>query len=149
MANPDDLNDEAVIEHLVDDPVVTNANPKGAGFAGHRHATRRARVVGQQIDSGANPLLFSPGQGGQCLHGSPGELDPVRHLPQAQVRLDLVPGHVVVVVTRSLEFPAISCILGSRDDLFVGVGVNDHGNATTASRHVDRLARASGLLDDL
>lgn len=78
MADADDLDDESVFEHLVDDPVVADSYAVGVSFAGHGHASRRSRVVGEKIDRGADPLLFAPGERGQSFDGTARDVDVVR-----------------------------------------------------------------------
>lgn len=78
MTDPDDLDDEPVVEHLVDDAVVADAHSVGVRFTGHRHASRWSGVLSQEIDRGADPLLFAPRQRSHRLDGAAGNLDAVR-----------------------------------------------------------------------
>ena len=78
MADADDLDDESVVEHLVNDPVVADPYPVGVSFAGHGDASRRSRVVSEKIDRGADPLLFAPGERGQSFDGAARDVDVVR-----------------------------------------------------------------------
>jgi hypothetical protein len=77
MTDPHDLDHEPVVEHLIDDPVVAHSHSIGVRLAGQRHAPRRPRVLGQQIDRGANPLLLLPRERGESLDRPASDLDPV------------------------------------------------------------------------
>ena len=57
VSDSDDLDDEAAVEDLVDDPVVPDPHPIGVGLTSHRHAPRWAWLLGQEIDRRSNPLL--------------------------------------------------------------------------------------------
>lgn len=70
-------------------------------------APRRTRFVCEKVDRSPNPLLLAPWEPSERLHRSPGDLDFVSAHAQSQVRLDLVPGHVVVVVPRRIQLPPI------------------------------------------
>lgn len=73
----DDVDHETVIEDLVHDPVYPDTDPIGVLLAGDLGASRRSGVVGEEIDRGANALLFSTGQPSEGLGRPAGDFDPV------------------------------------------------------------------------
>ena len=75
MPDPHDVDDEAAIEDLVDDPVVANAHPIGVVFARQLAARGWARIVGEEVDRGADPLLFPAWQRRERSDGSASDLD--------------------------------------------------------------------------
>src|SRR5207302_435848 len=58
VSDSDHLDDEPVIEHLVDDAVVADANPVGPVLAGESDAARRSRRPGKEVNRRPNPLLI-------------------------------------------------------------------------------------------
>src|SRR5262245_20929800 len=75
MSDPHDVDDEASIEDLVDDPVVADAHPVGVVFAGELAACGWVRIVGEEVDGGADPLLFPAWQRCERSDGSASDLD--------------------------------------------------------------------------
>ena len=59
---PDDVDDEVVVEDLVDDPIVPDSHPVDMRFSGHRHTSRWAWLLSQEIDRRSNPLLVPAGE---------------------------------------------------------------------------------------
>ncbi len=62
VTDPDDVDDEVVVEDLVDDPIVPDSHPVDMRFSGHRHTSRWAWLLSQEIDRRSNPLLVPAGK---------------------------------------------------------------------------------------
>ncbi len=77
VPDSNDVDEETVVKHFVDDPVHADSDPVSVIFSGELRATWRPRVVGEEIDRRSHSLLFSAGQRRQCFHGPAGELDAV------------------------------------------------------------------------
>ena len=58
-ADPDDLDDQSIVEYFVDNPEVADPHPEGVGLADQRHTSGWAGLLGQQVESGPDPLLVS------------------------------------------------------------------------------------------
>jgi hypothetical protein len=78
VADTDDLDDEPVVEHLIDDPVITHPHPVSALLTGKRDASRWPRILGQKIDRSPHPLLLLAGQRGNRLGRTSGDINPIR-----------------------------------------------------------------------
>ncbi len=77
MAETDNVHEETIVEDLVEDPVVPDADSVDRVLAGEFGATRRSGVLGQQVDRRSYPLLVLTRQLGQRLHRSTGDLNRV------------------------------------------------------------------------
>ena len=60
VTDPDDVDQEHVVEDLVDDPVVADPDPVHRVLARYRDAVGRPRVVSEKIECRADPLLLAP-----------------------------------------------------------------------------------------
>ncbi len=77
MADTDDVDDEAVVEYLVDDPVVANPDAITTILAGEGDAPGRPRIVNQEVDGSPDSLLFTARKAGQGLDGPSSNLDSI------------------------------------------------------------------------
>lgn len=75
MADLQHLDDEAVVVHVVDDPVVTSANPIGRHFTDELGATRWTWIVGKELDDRPDTLLVPSRKAGEDFGSSAGDLD--------------------------------------------------------------------------
>lgn len=58
MANSYNVDNEAVVENLIADPDVTDSHAVGRTLTAENTASRRPRLVGQQVDRRSNSLLI-------------------------------------------------------------------------------------------
>lgn len=65
MADPGHLDDEAVVQDLMNNPVDADADLVGVCLADHGDAAWRTGFVGQQVDGCSDPLLVTPLQAGE------------------------------------------------------------------------------------
>lgn len=77
MPDADDLNEQDIVVHLVEDPVDANSHPVGGPLTRHGDAAGRARGLGKQIDGCPDPLLFLSRQRRKRFGCSPRELDSI------------------------------------------------------------------------
>ena len=77
VADADNLNHNAGIEDLVQDPVVADPNPIHGFLARERYTARGPWFVGQKVDRCAHPLLFPARQLRDRLDSSPRDLDAI------------------------------------------------------------------------
>ena len=77
MSDADDVNHQAGIDDLVEDPVLADVYPVHGVLTGQSDTTRGPRLVGQQSYRGSNPLLFGARQPGDRLDRPGGDLDGV------------------------------------------------------------------------
>ena len=77
MPDADDVHNQSIIEHLIQNPVRADADPVDGVFAAECNATARSRFIGQQINGGSDALLVAAGQLPDCLDRSPSDLDSV------------------------------------------------------------------------
>jgi len=75
MTNSYDVDNEAVVEHLIDDPEVTDSHAVGRTLTAENNAPRRPRLVGQQVDRRSNSLLICTTQACDRLDGAACDLD--------------------------------------------------------------------------
>ena len=68
MADSHDMNHEASINHFIDDPVVADPNSIHRILPGQLGATRRARLIGKEINSSPHSLLVDSSKLGDRLH---------------------------------------------------------------------------------
>lgn len=87
MADTDDVDHEAGVEYLVKDPVVADPDSVHGLFSGQGNAAWRPGLVAQQVDSGADPLLFPERQRGDRLERSPCDFDGVATHPSPSAAL--------------------------------------------------------------
>ena len=57
---PDYVNEEYGVQDLIQDPVISNPHPIHRVLSLYRHARRRPRAIGQQVESSTDPLLLTP-----------------------------------------------------------------------------------------
>jgi hypothetical protein len=76
VPDADDVDHEPVVEHLVHDSVSPDTDPVGVVLAGELGASRRSGVVCEEIERGANPLLFLARQPSDAFYRPVGDLDP-------------------------------------------------------------------------
>ncbi len=77
MSDADDVHYQAVIEHLIQNPVRADAYPVDGVFSAECDATVRSRFIGQQVNGGSDALLVAAGQLPDRLDRSPSDLDSV------------------------------------------------------------------------
>ena len=71
MSNPDDLDDEAVVEDLVDDAIVADLHPVRVRLADKADRPWGTWLLGQQVDGSSDALLLLSRKTGQDLERSP------------------------------------------------------------------------------
>ena len=62
MADPHDLYDQATVDHLIDDPVVSDAHSVHRVLADQSDASGWSRLGGQEVYRSSNPDLIGTGQ---------------------------------------------------------------------------------------
>jgi hypothetical protein len=77
MSDPDDLDDEAVVEYLVDDAVVAHSHAVRTRLADNANRPWWTGPLGQQVDGSSDALLLLSRKTGQDLERSPRNLDPI------------------------------------------------------------------------
>jgi hypothetical protein len=77
MTDADQLNDQAVVEHVVHNSVVPHPDSVGVNLSAQGEASGRTRLVAQKIDGGSNSLLLAPAEGCQSPQASSGDLNPI------------------------------------------------------------------------
>ena len=77
MSDPDDLDDEAVVEDLVHDAIVADPYPVRMRVADNADRPWGAGLLGQQVDGSSDALLLLPRKTEQDLDRSPRDLDPI------------------------------------------------------------------------
>jgi hypothetical protein len=65
VTDPDDVDQEHVVEDLVHDPIVADADPVHRVLTLHRDAVGRPRIASEKIEGGADPLLLATLEGRQ------------------------------------------------------------------------------------
>jgi len=59
VSDPHDMDEQDGVEDLVHDPVVANPDPLQRVLPLHRHAVRRAGIVGQRFQCRSDPLRLT------------------------------------------------------------------------------------------
>ena len=77
MSHAHDMHEEAIIEDLVDDPVIAHADPIGMRFTRQDHTAGWTWVLRQQVDRHLDTPLLPTRQGGERLGGPACNLDAV------------------------------------------------------------------------
>lgn len=75
--DPHDVDRQPIVEDLVDDPVRRDTHPVGVVLIGQPSTAGRSGMVPEEIDIGADSLLFLRGQPREGLDRSAGDLHPV------------------------------------------------------------------------
>ena len=85
MGDPHDLDDQAPVDHLIDDPVVSDARPVNGVLADQWNASGWPRLGGQEVYSSSNPDLVVGGQPSDRPDRAPGDLNlvPLHYRPSA------------------------------------------------------------------
>ncbi len=77
MPDADDVHNQPIIEHLIENPVRADADQVDGVFSAERDATVRSRFVGQQVNCGSDALLVAARQLPDCFDRSPSDRDSI------------------------------------------------------------------------
>ena len=75
MADPHNLYDQATVDYLIDNPVISDAHSVHGVLADHSDTTGWSRLGGQEVYRSSNPDLIGTGQPSDRPDRAPSDLD--------------------------------------------------------------------------
>ena len=75
MADPHDLYNQATVDHLIDNPVISDAHSVHGVLADHSDTSRWSRLGGQEVYRSSNPDLIGAGQPSNRPDRAPSDLN--------------------------------------------------------------------------